>query len=926
MITVNGKEYRNLQEQVEKNKQDIAAHYNVDRVLAEFGIRIQGQIDSAAQLPDPATYTGAFGDAYAVGTSEPYDFYIWTRANVDAGYPNNYWFNVGPLAIAGPQGPQGPAGPRGANGTDGNRWFSGTSFPETASAGDYFLNATTGAVYKYTLISIFPTYQYEWRFTASLRGPQGLQGSPGAPGQTGAQGPQGPQGPAGPVSSPVSILGILSSIDQLPDPNSVPRNTAYLIRVVDNAPPDLYIITGESDLTWTNSGGFGYGTTVLVRGNPVETFNADSKLNVIPTTGGVQIYANDISGNQVVIPAYSDQSIGSSAIIRGASGHHVEPTPTSRDHAANKGYVDDTITTSLRGYATTAYVDTVEQRLSGDINVLENNLEANDAKFEAYTPTIELDKQLDAKADKTDVNMRFNNVDYILGQFGIITAQEASGPTTGIDVPAKSAKVAAITEIGGATYKTVNLYQIPDITVSGSTAQTLSYTGDYELTPGTYSVSCSFTQTGDASIVKLSIRGYESFTEIYGEQTSTATVGTLTVTFTVPDGDRGCRIYVYSNATYVAAQTSATFSKFMLNAGAPQPYSEYFPGFRNAAATGVVSEGVNCAAPSKEYSIYGYKVSPNFDGSITISGNAISSTNIVIDLIDVDEPVKMNANEVYSYSVTKDGVSASVGCVFTYTDAIGGIVYGWNNQDTTRPRLLERIYLQFTPAVGGTDPNGTYYVIVNRGAFVKPYTPYIKRALYIPESVRPEYGIPNTDYYDRVRWRYDEMTDKWVRESEKCVGVVDMGTLTWKASSGTPNAFYTENILDVVPYRFSTTTKMICSKYEFAGTRRQESFFGSNKQLTCWATDGTGSNIRELYVKDTAYDDVATFKSAMSGVMLVYELSDPEVTDISELLPSNGLLGVQAGGTLTPVNEYNYPVPLNVEFQIINSSEVTSNE
>lgn len=905
MITVNGKEYRNLQEQVEKNKQDIAAHYNVDRVLAEFGIRIKGQIGSAAELPDPATYVGAFGDAYAVGTSEPYDFYIWTRANVDAGYPNNYWFNVGPLAIAGPQGPQGPAGPRGANGTDGTRWFSGTSFPETASAGDYFLNATTGSVYKYTLISIFPTYQYEWRYTASLRGPQGLQGSPGAPGQTGAQGPQGPQGPAGPVSSPVSILGILTSTDQLPDPNTVPRNTAYLIRVVDNAPPDLYIITGESELAWTDSGGFGYGTTVIDQGNPVEIFNADNKLNVITTTGAVQIYANDSTGKQIVIPAYYDRSNGGSVIIRDATGHHVEPIPTSRDHAVNKGYVDDTITTKLRGYATVAYVDAAEQRLSGDISVVENNLEATDAKFEAYTPTIELDKQLDAKADKTDVNMRFNNVDYILGQFGIITAQEASGPTTGVDVPAKSAKVAAITEIGGATYKTVNLYQIPDITVSGSSAQTLSYTGDYELTPGTYSVSCGFTQNGDASTVKLSIRGYESFTEIYGEQTSTATAGTLTVTFTVPDGDRGCRIYVYSNATDLAAQTSATFSKFMLNAGAPQPYSEYFPGLRNAAVSEVVSVGANLC---REMSAW---TAPSVTVANGVATQTKADTKTVLDFI-----VQMSSGTtvVNDLGVRPIHVAGRYSWQFVKESSFNILIFGHSGSVTDVKTYADVAQLidgkTYTLTVDITNvTQGSFSwrdVTINKGTTALPYRPYIKRTLAIPKTVKalPDYGvgIPNTDKFNRTRWRYDEQADKWVREYERQTPTVDLGALTWSYNGD---------------YWFSPDIAQ-----EILINWRAPNLLADNYNTNGWEGKAKG----DITMNGDGYIVVIDEGTNKPTGKLVYALATPEITDISDILPSNGLIGVQASGTLTPVNEYNYPVPLNIEFQIINSQEATPNE
>ena len=102
MLNMNGKELRNLEEQVLKNKEDIAAHYNMDRVLANFGIRVIGQVASVEELPAPETFTGEYGDAYAVGAAEPYTFYIWTRADINAGHPTDYWFDVGRLAIVGP--------------------------------------------------------------------------------------------------------------------------------------------------------------------------------------------------------------------------------------------------------------------------------------------------------------------------------------------------------------------------------------------------------------------------------------------------------------------------------------------------------------------------------------------------------------------------------------------------------------------------------------------------------------------------------------------------------------------------------------------------------------------------------------------------------------------------------------------------------
>ena len=100
MITINNKEYRNIVEQVLKNKEDIARHYAIDRVIAEVGIKVMGQLDSEDNLPEtPPGGAEAWGEAYLVGAEEPYDIYVWTRPGE--------WFNIGALNIQGKQGPEG---------------------------------------------------------------------------------------------------------------------------------------------------------------------------------------------------------------------------------------------------------------------------------------------------------------------------------------------------------------------------------------------------------------------------------------------------------------------------------------------------------------------------------------------------------------------------------------------------------------------------------------------------------------------------------------------------------------------------------------------------------------------------------------------------------------------------------------------------
>ena len=66
-----------------------------------LGIKVIGHVD-ALPIPD-GTYD--YGDTYMVGTTTPYDMWIYTRA--DEFHATDYWFNVGKFPQPGPQGPKG---------------------------------------------------------------------------------------------------------------------------------------------------------------------------------------------------------------------------------------------------------------------------------------------------------------------------------------------------------------------------------------------------------------------------------------------------------------------------------------------------------------------------------------------------------------------------------------------------------------------------------------------------------------------------------------------------------------------------------------------------------------------------------------------------------------------------------------------------
>ena len=149
MITINGKECRNLQEQVLWNQEQIEVikeHYNK-------GITIVGSVLAAPGLPDAATYTGSFGDAYLVGSKGNFEIYIFT--NVSGKYQ---WINIGKALVAGPQGEPGPKGDKGCPGPQGSKGDKGE------------------------------------RGCPGPKGDKGDRGEPGPKGEIGLTGPRGAQG------------------------------------------------------------------------------------------------------------------------------------------------------------------------------------------------------------------------------------------------------------------------------------------------------------------------------------------------------------------------------------------------------------------------------------------------------------------------------------------------------------------------------------------------------------------------------------------------------------------------------------------------------------------------------------------------------------------------------------------------------------
>lgn len=187
-------------------------------------------------------------------------------------------------------------------------------------------------------------------------------------------------------------------------------------------------------------------------------------------------------------------------------------------------------------------------------------------------------------------------------------------------------------------------------------------------------------------------------------------------------------------------------------------------------------------------------------------------------------------------------------------------------------------------------------------------------ACTIPEAIRnlPGYGWSAgtaKNYVDYENKRYVQ-----------CVSSVDLGTLTWTA--GESVSFKTHHLAgQKLTKSYSIAPNFICPKYS---TKTQNESWGKTSITGISATSNVNGYI---YVNDTSYTDATTFKQAMSGVMLYYELETPIVTDISDLLTDDFLrnIEVEAGGSVTFKNSngdsYRIPVPSEEEY-IVKLSEI----
>ena len=265
MLEYNGKEFRNLEDQVGY----LTNAFHSGKLINELGIRVLGVFNDLTTAKETIRPPYEYGDAFEIGTQKPYNLYIYTRNIED-------FFDFGPFPAPGPKGDLGPAPSIQINANVTNT----TGTPE--------------ATVTKTGTDEAPTFNFTFKNIKGERGREGMQGVQGPRGYPGSMGPVGPRGykgDKGDVGPAFKLLGDLTSTSQLPPPTAAlqAQGAAYTIPNAQGV-KHIWVIQGTDNLLWVDIGKSG------VQGQKGDPGDGINSLKTVKDIGAPSVTYNTTDG------------------------------------------------------------------------------------------------------------------------------------------------------------------------------------------------------------------------------------------------------------------------------------------------------------------------------------------------------------------------------------------------------------------------------------------------------------------------------------------------------------------------------------------------------------------------------------------------------------------------------------------------------
>lgn len=476
------------------------------------------------------------------------------------------------------------------------------------------------------------------------------------------------------------------------------------------------------------------------------------------------------------------------------------------------------------------------------------------------------------------------------------------------EVTVKDTSYAEVNKIGGMSRKCRNLMALPyslssaningvivtansdgSIKVSGTTSNLGSAViADYTLTAGTYNISHTSANVG---LQVWAMNGSSYSTELvptFYNNNKSFTIASTTVI--------RLRVYIAANKT-----VSETIYP-MLNEGATAlPYEPYYAGLRDTKVTEVKSVGSNLACLQEktvENSGITFTVK---DDVITASGTSTSnyaSTEIAefTGLVGT-----FHIQEIENHGLRMRAV---------VYDALNNRSLYRNQSFTLNGTERSATIWVYVDNAGTTITNDTAKVMLNYGSTALPYKPYVEHTLPIPAEVQAldGYGVGIDERtYNYIEWQPEDNIKTWHKVVRK---LVLTGTENWILNKDGTNPYF---MLQIGVLKSAIDGKSVCSHYANAPV------WGSTTNDGAYILNSNGYQADYLNIRDSRYSTLDTFKAYLAGqyaagtpVTVIYVFTTPEVTDISDLITSDNLLGVEDNDTITFENEYGYAVPSEV--------------
>lgn len=319
----------------------------------------------------------------------------------------------------------------------------------------------------------------------------------------------------------------------------------------------------------------------------------------------------------------------------------------------------------------------------------------------------------------------------------------------------------------------------------------------------------------------------------------------------------------------------------------PLPYYAYESGsLLSFNGTELKTKGKNQLKLPTSATLNGITFTVGTDGQIQITGTATAQTDFylcgtagIYNDLDI-------LSSTYTFSCHKD--STTTGLNFFLVSLQAGTRIGVQLDSTSLSQTVtldgSDKYRVFMRVANGTTINTKVALQLEFGSTATDFEPYTESTIDLPIATYFPTGMKSAGSV------YDELTPT---KAVTRIGAVDLGTLNY-VNSG--EMFYAK----VSGMAISAQAK--CIKYDYAGS------FGNVSQAQNGTTNGqfgTSAVANYIFIHDSTFSDANSFKAAMNGVYLYYELAAPTETTVDldldfmayengteQLLPVNGSVPV----------------------------------